>query len=129
MSRTRLRFLVGCSLALSLASSRLLKKITTKQKKITSSKQDLMKLYLGEWQFIDPKTDLEHTIGITNDLNLTLNHSSFKVTTITLTQEKLMLRDLYGYHLTFYHNEEGVTHFYDEANDHCYRLSTCKKNT
>lgn len=127
MSRTRLRFLVGCSLALGLVSKRLLKKITTKEKKITPNKQNLKKLYLGKWQFSDPNNELEYTIEITDNLNLKVNNTPFQVTIIALSQDKLILQDLYGYHLTFYYHLDGVTHFYDEANDQIYNLLPYKK--
>lgn len=118
MSKKHLSLFVGLSVAVGLASSLLIKK----KRQTHPSKDNLQKLYQGNWSFYDRHQRVKHTLNILTDLSVLLDNNLLVNELLELTADKMVVRDPYGYHLVF-KPEEDVLDFYDEANDCHYQLT------
>ncbi|MDY4306739.1 DUF4828 domain-containing protein [Enterococcus mundtii] len=78
-----------------------------------------MNKYCGTWSFTDT-SQTHHELTIHSDYSFWLDDRSLGTLLVEVTSEKLIVRDQYGFYLTFSYNDMLL---YDEANDSAYLLS------
>ncbi|MBO0461027.1 MULTISPECIES: DUF4828 domain-containing protein [Enterococcus] len=88
-------------------------------RKIKEAHVDDLTKYCGAWSFVD-KNQTYHELTITSDYSFWLDDRSLGTLLVEVTSEKLIVRDQYGFYLTFSYNDMLL---YDEANDSAYLLS------
>lgn len=93
------------------------KKILDRNKQQVSF--DHLNKYCGQWTFTD-KNQTSHELTITSDYSFLLDNRSLGTVLVEVTPEKLIVRDQYGFYLTFSYSDMLL---YDEANDATYLIS------
>lgn len=93
------------------------KKVLDHKKK--EAQVDHLNKYCGTWSFTDT-SQTHHELTIHSDYSFWLDDRSLGTLLVEVTSEKLIVRDQYGFYLTFSYNDMLL---YDEANDSAYLLS------
>lgn len=113
-------FLLGASV-LGVAGS-LLFKNKRKQVQADTDTLDLYKLYQGDWWFVDQQKATQHTLTISDTLQVILDKRKLQVALIELNMNRLVVQDNYGYHLILQRHGAQAFSLYDEADDQTYPL-------
>ncbi|GAW99173.1 DUF4828 domain-containing protein [Secundilactobacillus mixtipabuli] len=79
-------------------------------------------IFIGSWQLRHSETDRTHKLVIGPDLTISIDHHTIPCKVETLTNDKLVLLDHYGYHITITANEKVPVKLFDEADDIIYYI-------
>lgn len=125
MAKKRWPVFIGLSVAVGVVSSLFIKK---QQEDKQVQREKLIQLYAGRWWFVDQLQKVQHTLEITSELSLIIDGRTVKVDLMELSEERLVLRDEYGYHIIFSQPKTEPLKFYDEANDQSYTLEAKRES-
>lgn len=119
--KKRWSFLLGASVLTGIASSFLLKQTKDKQDSYLSA-ADLIKIFQGQWWFVDKRKSTQHQLIIDEELTIKIDDRAVEYTLIEWTTKRLVVQDSFGFHLII-ETKDNVPHtLYDEADDSTYLL-------
>lgn len=118
MAKKHWSIFLGLSVVAGIASSLLVRK----NNQDSANQRSLKQHYQGTWWFIDQLHKVQHSLEILPDFTLKIDDRVFPNELLELTNERLVLRDQYGYHLIINCQDLVPFDFYDEANDATYLL-------
>ncbi|QIL45677.1 DUF4828 domain-containing protein [Vagococcus coleopterorum] len=93
-----------------------------KQTKQGPSEKIIKKQYVGRWYVFDRTKSIQHSLEIKPDFSMLLDNGHYQFTLITLTEEKLVLRDRLGYFITITCKDQQPVSLFDEAENKTYDL-------
>jgi hypothetical protein len=117
-------FFLGASVLTGIAGSLFLKKKQAKQ--ADAIVPNLYKSYIGSWWFVNKQKATQHTLKITEHLQIVIDGKKLSYALIELTNKRLVAQDEYGYHLIVQCIREKPVSLYDEADDTTYLLEEIK---
>jgi hypothetical protein len=117
-------FFLGASVLTGIAGSLFLKRKQTRQS--DALVPNLYKTYIGSWWFVNKQKATQHTLKITDDLQIIIDDKKLSYALIELTNKRLVAQDEYGYHLIIQCLQEKPASLYDEADDTTYLLEEIK---
>ncbi|WP_086350476.1 DUF4828 domain-containing protein [Candidatus Enterococcus clewellii] len=114
-------FLLGASVVTGIASS-LLFKHGKKKLDENRSTADLIKVYQGQWWFVDKKKATQHQLTIDDKLTIVLDGKELEFALIEWNMTRLTIQDSFGFHLIIETKADKPATLYDEADDSTYLL-------
>lgn len=91
-------------------------------KHVTEKLQDFATPYVGRWYIINQLHNIQHTLVIDSDLQLTLDQSPFPYELISISPSQFVIRDSKGYQLTLTCQHGVPVTLHDEADDRTYAI-------
>ncbi|GED82797.1 DUF4828 domain-containing protein [Latilactobacillus curvatus] len=92
------------------------------QKVRTTQASKVATFYAGHWSFNDNQTRKKHTLEITPNLLVQIDHKPLSGQVISLTENELVFLDHYGYQLKITCENQRPVSVYDEAEDMDYPI-------
>ncbi|KRM21002.1 DUF4828 domain-containing protein [Latilactobacillus graminis] len=92
------------------------------QKIRTTQAAKVARFYAGHWSFNDTQTRKTHTLEITPNLLVQIDHKPLSGKVISLTEHELVFLDHYGYQLKITCEDQRPVSIYDEAEDMDYPI-------
>ncbi len=93
-----------------------------KKKKTPLAEQNNTRYFVGSWQYLDNE-QRQHSLVISPSLELIIDQKPIKASIINSSGPSLVYRDALGYQLKLQTNLDGLTSFYDEADNISYPLT------
>lgn len=121
--KKRWPWFVGASILTGLASSLALRK----QEPLPQI--DLSKIYAGSYWFIDQKKRAQHRLDLSPTLKIKIDNRPIPSQLVELTEQRIVFRDEFGYHLIITKHEDSPFELYDEADDLIYYLEAIKNES
>ncbi|MBL1227887.1 DUF4828 domain-containing protein [Enterococcus sp. BWB1-3] len=119
--KKRWSFLIGASVLTGIASSLLFKKNKSSQESnLTAS--DLIKIFQGQWWFVDKMKATQHQLSIDDQLQIQIDGKKLTFSLIEWNIKRLVVQDSFGFHLIIETKNDIPYTLYDEADDKTYLL-------
>ncbi|WP_051907264.1 DUF4828 domain-containing protein [Secundilactobacillus oryzae] len=78
--------------------------------------------YSGVWVYVDELHNRKHLLEVRPDLSIAIDHQPLQVRVKSMTNEKLIFVDKFGYELVLSANDKQPTHLFDEADNQDYLI-------
>lgn len=101
---------------------------SSRHRKRSSSSENSPMVFVGSWKLRHSNTSRTHSLVIGPDLTINIDHRTIPAQVESLTSDKLVLLDHYGYHITITADDDAPVKMFDEADDVIYYIIPAQDN-